>query len=369
MIRNLALFTSASFLFSLLGSPQNAYGKSGICDDAIVFEDSFSNLTLTDLSLNERIKRIDPLVRRLAKQMITKLPANVEVDDLVQAGRIAVSDAIDRFDPALGVKLETFLTQRIRGAMLDQLRGSDWMPRELRRLSRAIDESEVRLRNKLGREPRASEIAREMNMSTKEYSLLVAQVRGKSVLSLEDLAIAAGLEEGEFLDSLNVKGAPSYEPQDRISERQLAQIASDAIRTELSDRERLVWSKTYDDDWTGAEIARLLGVTESRENQILKGAQAKVRAKVAEAMEPRLKSPLDRPMRTVGSPEIHAIAARVLRRRTYEVWKLHVLDGKSLVEVASILNIGIAEVRRSITVARRNIAKAMGSVPAASGSH
>src|SRR5574343_1291970 len=121
------------------------------------------------LDIDSMLKQYSPLVRRLAHQMIAKLPANVEIDDLVQVGMIGLSDALSRFDASQGVQFETFATQRIRGAMLDELRGSDWMSRGNRRQQREIEPAVHRLEQKLGRAPAESEIAKEMGISLSEY--------------------------------------------------------------------------------------------------------------------------------------------------------------------------------------------------------
>jgi len=105
------------------------------------------------LDANAMLKQYSPLVRRLAHQMIAKLPANVEIDDLIQVGMIGLNDAMSRFDAEQGVQFETFATQRIRGAMLDELRGSDWMSRGGRRQQREIETAVHKLEQKLGRAP------------------------------------------------------------------------------------------------------------------------------------------------------------------------------------------------------------------------
>ena len=129
-----------------------------------------------------------PLVRRLAHRMIAKLPANVELDDLIQVGMIGLSDALSRFDAAQGVQFETFATQRIRGAMLDELRGNDWMSRGDRRHQRSIETAVHKLEQKFGRAPSESEIAREMGLSLTEYQELLGKVRGTQLIYLEDMS-------------------------------------------------------------------------------------------------------------------------------------------------------------------------------------
>ncbi|HSB23491.1 MAG TPA: sigma-70 family RNA polymerase sigma factor, partial [Burkholderiaceae bacterium] len=137
---------------------------------------------------NALLKQYSPLVRRLAHQMIAKLPANVELDDLIQVGMIGLNDALSRFDANQGVQFETFATQRIRGAMLDELRGGDWMSRGDRRHQRAIESAVHKLEQKLQRAPNESEIADEMGMLLADYQELLGKVRGTQLFYLEDLS-------------------------------------------------------------------------------------------------------------------------------------------------------------------------------------
>ena len=117
------------------------------------------------LEANQMLAQYSSLVRRLAHQMIARLPANVELDDLIQVGMIGLTDALTRFDVKQGVQFETFATQRIRGAMLDELRGNDWMSRGDRRHQRSIETAVHKLEQRHGRAPSESEIAREMGLS------------------------------------------------------------------------------------------------------------------------------------------------------------------------------------------------------------
>ena len=121
------------------------------------------------LDIDSMLRQYSPLVRRLAHQMIAKLPANVEIDDLIQVGMIGLTDALTRFDAGQGVQFETFATQRIRGAMLDELRGADWLSRGTRKQQRDIEGAVHRLEQKLGRAPQESEIAKEMGITLTEY--------------------------------------------------------------------------------------------------------------------------------------------------------------------------------------------------------
>ena len=124
------------------------------------------------------IDQYGQLVRRVAAQLIAKLPANVEMDDLVQAGMIGLFDALSRYQANQGAQFETFAMQRIRGAMIDELRDSDWMSRGSRKSQKDIEQALHRLEHQLGRTPLESEIAKEMGMTFADYQALLGKVRG-----------------------------------------------------------------------------------------------------------------------------------------------------------------------------------------------
>ena len=140
------------------------------------------------LDRDAMIRQYLPLVRRLAHHMIAKLPANVELDDLIQVGMIGLSDALTRYEVAQGVQFETFATQRIRGAMLDELRESDWMSRSSRKSQKDIEKAVQRLEQKLGRSPLESEIAAELELALDDYQSLLSKVRGTQLVYLEDMS-------------------------------------------------------------------------------------------------------------------------------------------------------------------------------------
>ncbi len=221
------------------------------------------------------LKQYSPLVRRLAHQMIAKLPANVEIDDLIQVGMIGLNDALCRFDPAQGVQFETFATQRIRGAMLDELRGSDWMSRGDRRHQRTIETAVHKLEQKLGRAPSETEIAAEMGMKLTEYQELLGKVRGTQLVYLEDMSGDDGDED--FLDRHMVDADAN--PLGRLSDRKMREALVAAIEN-LPQREQYVMSMYYEHDMNLKEIAAVLGVTESRVCQLHSQSIARLRTRM-----------------------------------------------------------------------------------------
>jgi RNA polymerase sigma factor for flagellar operon FliA len=227
------------------------------------------------LDVNTMLKQYSPLVRRLAHQMIAKLPANVEIDDLIQVGMIGLTDALSRFDAAQGVMFETFATQRIRGAMLDELRGADWMSRGNRKHQRDIETALHRLEQTLGRAPSESEIAREMGIGLTEYQDLLNKVRGTQLVYLEDMGGADG--DSDYLD----RHVPDQggEPLAQLADQRMRQALVDAIKN-LPEREQYVMSMYYEEDMNLKEIAAVLSVTESRVCQLHSQSIARLRAKL-----------------------------------------------------------------------------------------
>jgi len=221
------------------------------------------------------IKQYSPLVRRLAHQMIAKLPANVEVDDLIQVGLIGLTDALSRFDAEQGVQFETFATQRIRGAMLDELRGGDWMSRGTRRQQREIEVAVHKVEQRLGRAPSETEIAAEMGLPLAEYQDLLSKVRGTQLVYLEDMSGDEG--DDDYLDRhvVDESGNPMAQLQDhRMREALVAAIKN------LPEREQFVMSMYYEHDMNLKEIAAVLKVTESRVCQLHSQSIARLRVKL-----------------------------------------------------------------------------------------
>ncbi len=229
------------------------------------------------LDVNTMLKQYSPLVRRLAHQMIAKLPANVEIDDLIQVGMIGLTDALSRFDSEQGVQFETFATQRIRGAMLDELRGSDYLSRGTRKQQRSIESAVHRLEQRLGRAPQESEIAAEMGLGLVEYQELLGKVRGTQLVYLEDMSGDDG--DNDFLD--RHVADEGLNPLAQLQDHRMRQALIDAIKL-LPEREQFVMSMYYEQDMNLKEIAAVLKVTESRVCQLHSQSIARLRVKLRE---------------------------------------------------------------------------------------
>jgi RNA polymerase sigma factor for flagellar operon FliA len=221
------------------------------------------------------IKQYSPLVRRLAHQMIAKLPANVELDDLIQVGLIGLTDALSRFDAEQGVQFETFATQRIRGAMLDELRGGDWMSRGTRRQQRDIEKAVHKVEQRLGRAPHEAEIAAEMGLPLAEYQELLGKVRGTQLVYLEDMSGDDG--DDDYLDRHVADNAAN--PMAQLQDHRMREALVAAIKN-LPEREQFVMSMYYEHDMNLKEIAAVLKVTESRVCQLHSQSIARLRVKL-----------------------------------------------------------------------------------------
>ena len=227
------------------------------------------------LDTNAKLKQYSPLVRRLAHQMIAKLPANVEFDDLVQVGMIGLADALNRFDAAHGVQFETFATQRIRGAMLDELRGTDYLSRGTRKQQRTIEAAVQKLEQKLGRAPIESEIAKEMGLALVEYQELLGRVRGTQLVYLEDMTGVDG--DNDYLD--RHVGDDTLNPLAQLQDVRMREALIEAIKN-LPEREQHVMSMYYEHDMNLKEIAAVIKVTESRVCQLHSQSIARLRVKL-----------------------------------------------------------------------------------------
>ncbi|MFP5324428.1 MAG: RNA polymerase sigma factor FliA [Gammaproteobacteria bacterium] len=228
------------------------------------------------LNREEQLRKYTPLVRRLAHHMIAKLPPSVELDDLIQVGMIGLTEAIARYEPSQGVQFETFASQRIRGAMIDELRDGDWMSRGSRKSQKEIEQAVHKLQQKLHRAPMESEIAAELGMSLADYQHLLAKVRGTQLVYLEDIS-GHGDDDDGFLDCH--MGASEPDPSSLLQDQRMRMALVEAIKN-LPEREQQIMSMYYEHDMNLKEIAAVLGVTESRICQLHSQSIARLRAKL-----------------------------------------------------------------------------------------
>lgn len=213
-----------------------------------------------------------PLVRRQALNLQVRLPASVELDDLIQAGMIGLLDAVNRYDAGQGASFATFASQRIRGAMLDELRSRDWVPRSVRRNTRMLDETIRRLEQQLGRPPEEREIAAALEVSLEEFRHLLMDANGSQLVALDELPE----EEGDSLCA----GAYATPLAELLEVRRRTDLVAAIER--LPEREKLLLALYYQEDLNLKEIGAVLGVSESRVCQLHSQAVARLRAALAD---------------------------------------------------------------------------------------
>ncbi|WP_190822064.1 FliA/WhiG family RNA polymerase sigma factor [Saccharopolyspora pogona] len=232
-----------------------------------------------DQELRDRlVLHYAPLVKYVAGRVGTGLPSHVDVSDLIQSGIFGLVDAIEKFEPERGLKFETYAMQRIRGAILDDLRAQDWVPRSVRSRARDVERALERLEAKLQRTATDAELAGELELSLDGLRELFAQLQMTSVIALDDL-IGAGPAQASLAETLPDDRAedPVAALVDRDSRRQLAEAVE-----RLSERDRVVVTLYYFENLTLAEIGKVLGVTESRVCQLHTRAVLRLRTKLTE---------------------------------------------------------------------------------------
>lgn len=212
------------------------------------------------------------MVKRLAHQMMSRLPYSVQVDDIIQAGMMGLLDAANRYDEIHGAQFETYATQRIRGAMLDELRSADWLPRSLRRNMRRIEQSVSRLQQKLSRAPNETEIARELDVSLVEYQQMLQEARGAQLIYYEDFQDE---DHDDFFERFEF--ANDSDPQALLQDERFKAELIRAIDI-LPERERMLMGMIYEQEMNLREVGEVFGVSESRISQLHSQAVARLRA-------------------------------------------------------------------------------------------
>ncbi len=210
----------------------------------------------------EWIQQYAPLVKRIARHIMAKLPASVEVDDVIQAGMIGLMDAVGRYEETQGAQFETYAVQRIRGAMLDELRSCDWLPRCIRKNMRMIEKAMHALEQRLGRQPSEHEIAKQMEMSLPDYQQMLQDARGHQLVHYEDYSEG---DDENFLDRHASHTHPSL-LENMIEDSMRARLI-EAIE-DLPEREKMMMGLYYEQDLNLREIGEVMGVSESRICQI-----------------------------------------------------------------------------------------------------
>jgi RNA polymerase sigma factor for flagellar operon FliA len=227
------------------------------------------------LQSNEQyVVQYAPLVKRIAHHLAAKLPPSVQVDDLIQAGLIGLLDAVSHYDATQGAQFETYASQRIRGAMLDELREADWAPRSARKNMRTIEAAVSKLEQRMGRSPGEQELARELQVPLEEYQQMLLDARGHQLVHYEDFQSEG---ESDFFEHHVTDARP--DPLAQIEDGGFRAALIEAIKL-LPEREKLIMSLYYEEELNLKEIGAVLGVTESRVSQLHSQAVARLRSRL-----------------------------------------------------------------------------------------
>lgn len=219
------------------------------------------------------------LVKALASRLAHRIPAQVELSELISVGVLGLIDAAGRYRPSLGVPFDAFARRRIHGAMLDALRELDWAPRSLRKMRRRVDSTVAQLRHDLKREPKEEEIATALDITEPEYNRVLDQLRSA------DLALIKR-SSSDGRDELEVAVDPDEGPHAHLERSELRDLLAEAI-TELPERERQILSLYYHEELTLAEIGQVIGVGESRVSQLRTQAITRLRASLGVTLKAR----------------------------------------------------------------------------------
>jgi RNA polymerase sigma factor for flagellar operon FliA len=231
-------------------------------------------VTIDVKTSNELVVLHEPLVKRIAYHLMSRLPASVQADDLVQAGMIGLIEASRKFDPEQGASFETYAGIRIRGAMLDEIRRTDWTPRSVHRKAREVAEAVRKIENEKGRDARDVEVARVMGLELNEYHKILQDATGCRIFSYED---PGTLGEENFAQ----QARQPNQPLENLQKSDFKAGLANAIKG-LPERERLVMALYYDEELNLREIGDILGVSESRVCQIHGQALIRLRARMAD---------------------------------------------------------------------------------------
>ncbi|MCU7940666.1 MAG: RNA polymerase sigma factor FliA [gamma proteobacterium symbiont of Bathyaustriella thionipta] len=221
---------------------------------------------------DQLVEKYAPLVKKIAYHMSARLPADIHIDDIIQSGLIGLLDAGKHYDPKQGAQFETYATIRIRGAILDEVRRSDWAPKSVHKKARDLTATIQEIERRTGRDARDVEVAQEMGISMNEYYQILKDGSACRMLSFDDLGADDAQSMGVFEDR-------QQNVVNKLLEDEFHQHLSQAIAG-LPERERMVMSLYYDTEMNLKEVGLLMGVSESRVSQLLSQAQLRLRARI-----------------------------------------------------------------------------------------
>jgi RNA polymerase sigma factor FliA len=235
----------------------------------------------TEEARERLILHYSPLVKFVAGRVAAGLPQNIEQADLVSYGIFGLIDAIDKFEPARGFKFETYAISRIKGAIIDELRSIDWVPRSVRAKARAVERAYSKLENELRRNPEDKEVAAELGVSQEELDQTLSQISFTGLVALDELLGGGNGERSGSATLGESLSGTGHDPVEAFEVDEMKHLLADLINR-MPDRERLVLTLYYYEALTLAEIGQGLGVTESRVCQIHTKAILQLRSRLSE---------------------------------------------------------------------------------------
>ncbi|MGH1440395.1 MAG: RNA polymerase sigma factor FliA [Cellvibrionaceae bacterium] len=216
-----------------------------------------------------------PLVKRIAQHMMVRMPASVQLDDLIQAGMIGLLEAAQKYDASQGASFETYAGIRIRGSIIDEMRRGDWVPRSVHRNSRRINEAITEVENREGRDAASQEVADALGVTLDEYHSMSQDAMSGRLFSIEE-----SFAEDDPYSHDSAESSPAFTPpHSQVHKDSLKKSIAESIKN-LPEREQLVLSLYYDEELNLKEIGQILGVSESRVSQIHSQAALKLRSRL-----------------------------------------------------------------------------------------
>lgn len=230
---------------------------------------------------DQLILNYSPLVKYVAGRLASSLPQTVDTADLISYGIFGLIDAIEKYDPERAIKFETYAIARIKGAIIDELRAMDWVPRSVRSRAREIEAAYIALENELKRVPSDTEVAQRIGVSPKDFQDILTKLSYTSVVSFEELWVGGDREDGQ--NALGtIKDDSAEDPVAMFESEEIKDILAGAIER-LPEREKTVIALYYYEGLTLKEIGQILGVTESRVSQLHTKAVLRLRARLQAA--------------------------------------------------------------------------------------
>lgn len=223
---------------------------------------------------DQLLEKYTPLVKKIAWHLSSRLPADIHIDDIIQSGLIGLLDASKNYDPRQGAQFETYATIRIRGAILDEVRRSDWVPKSVHKKARDLTAAIAEIERRTGRDARDIEVAQELGVSIDEYYSILQDSNTCRMLSFDDLDTDDTHSLGMFEDRQSSVVS-------QVMDEEFKQRLSQAIAG-LPERERMVMSLYYDTEMNLKEVGALIGISESRVSQLLSQAQLRLIARMKE---------------------------------------------------------------------------------------